>query len=111
MTIGEELRRIRELRKISLRRAAIRASISAPSLSRLENGIIDPTPDDLRRLSSIYQVEYHSLLAIAGYLDGEQATLHRGLLAEIAVSEEEAEELLRYLEYLRWRKGKDGAQG
>lgn len=31
-------------------------------------------------------------------------------MAEVSVTEEEAEELLRYLEYLRWRKGKGAAE-
>lgn len=112
MTINEHLRILRELQGISLRTAAKRTGISPSTLSRLENGAMSPSPENLKKLSETYKASYEGLMKRAGYLDNhDQAVQYRRLLADLDVSDDEARELLDYLEYMRWRRNKRRREG
>ena len=59
------LRRLREMKKMSLDDVVKQANISAKDLSRLESGNVDESDMAiLYSLSSLYQIEYPSLLFI-----------------------------------------------
>jgi transcriptional regulator with XRE-family HTH domain len=117
-TLGNEIQRVRQLRGLSLNAAAQPAGVSAAYLQKLERDQVEsPSPHRLQRLADVLGVEYADLFTLAGYplpqtsqratdeADGEPApavsALRRMLLSEDEVSDEELEELLRYLKFMR----------
>jgi len=71
--LGNELRRAREDKDVSLVSVAGPANISAAYLHKLERGVIDnPSPRVLARLAAVLEVNYLRLMELAGYLDEEQ---------------------------------------
>ncbi|SRR5258708_6354652 len=116
-TLGDELRRIRELHKLTLRAVENLTGISNAYLSQLETGKIEkPSPNYLYKLAEVYNIPYDLLMEKAGYLVRHQqdASKKRSLAgAALATVEdltpEEEEELMNYLAYLR-SKGKKPRQ-
>jgi transcriptional regulator with XRE-family HTH domain len=117
-TLGHEIQRVRQLRGLSLNAAAQPAGVSAAYLQKLERDQVEsPSPHRLQRLADVLGVEYADLFTLAGYPlpqtsqpagdqpDVEPASavsaLRRILLSEDEVSDEELEELLRYLKFMR----------
>ena len=108
-TLGDELRRIRELHKLTLRAVENLTGISNAYLSQLETGKVEkPSPNYLYKLAEVYNVPYDLLMEKAGYLVRQQqdASKKRSLAgAALATVEdltpEEEEELMYYLAYLR----------
>jgi len=71
--LGEELRKAREGRGLSLEAAAGPAKISAAYLHKLEHGVVNsPSPRVLARIAVALEVPYLRLMELAGYLDEEQ---------------------------------------
>jgi transcriptional regulator with XRE-family HTH domain len=71
--LGNELRKAREEKGLSLESAAGPAKISAAYLHKLERGAVDsPSPRVLARLAVVMDVSYLRLMELAGYLDEEQ---------------------------------------
>ena len=108
-TLGDELRRIRELHKLTLRAVENLTGIYNTYLSQLETGKVEkPSPNYLYKLTEVYNVPYDLLMEKAGYLVRHQqdASKKRSLagaaLATIQdLTPEEEEELMNYLAYLR----------
>ena|SRR5207302_9424752 len=112
-SLGEELRRIRDLLGLSLREVEKITGVSNAYLSQLETGKIEkPAPSYLYKLSEAYNVPYELLMEKAGYIIRKSETdrkEHRSLagaaLATIDdITPEEAEALADYLAYLRSKK-------
>lgn len=67
--LGTQLRKIRELKGLSLRDVEKRTGVSNGYLSQLERGDAkNPSPSKLAALAKLYGVSYEKLLAAAGYL-------------------------------------------
>jgi transcriptional regulator with XRE-family HTH domain len=67
--LAEELRRIRGIRGISLRKIEDTTKISNAYLSQLETGKAEnPSPAVLYKLANVLAVPYESLMEAAGYL-------------------------------------------
>jgi transcriptional regulator with XRE-family HTH domain len=113
-TLGDELRRIRELHKLTLRAVENLTGISNAYLSQLETGKVEkPSPNYLYKLAEAYNVPYDLLMEKAGYIvRHQQDAPKKRSLAGAALStiedltEEEEEELMNYLAYLRSRAKK-----
>ena len=112
-SLGEELRRIRDLLGLSLRQVEKITGISNAYLSQLETGKIEkPAPSYLYKLSEAYNVPYELLMEKAGYIvrKGEtEKKEHRSLagaaLATVEnITPEEAEALAEYLTFLRSKR-------
>lgn len=114
VTLGQYLASIRNDRKMSLRQVeeASGKEVSNAYLSQLENGkILQPSPTILHKLAEIYEIEYATLMELAGYLppvasrvDGQR----HGRIATFAehnLTQEEEAQLLRYLKFMRSEKG------
>ena len=99
MQLNEELRRLRNIKKLSLRDVRELTGISPSTLSRLECGLSKIGPDDLRKLAKAYDISCETLMRLAGYMDSDAPSQK----LEIEMSDDEAKELLRYLEFLRWK--------
>jgi transcriptional regulator with XRE-family HTH domain len=123
-TLGSELRNLRQMRDLSLKAVADPAGMSAAYLQKLErDGVDSPSPHRLHRLAQVLDVDYADLLRLAGYplpqppntehtrrsLDGQLTTpkgslLRRAFQSEEHVSDEDLEQLARYLAFLRQQK-------
>jgi transcriptional regulator with XRE-family HTH domain len=112
--LGKRLRQVRNLRGWSLREVADRAQISAAYLQKLEQGKVNsPSPNVLYALADCLDAPYSELMKLAGYVvprDGKgREPLGDGMLAHALSSEdlsdEEAEELTKYLTWFRSQKG------
>ena len=112
-SLGEELRRIRDLLGLSLREVEKITGVSNAYLSQLETGKIEkPAPSYLYKLSEAYNVPYELLMEKAGYIvrkseidHKEHRSLAGAALATIDdITPEEAEALADYLAYLRSKK-------
>ena len=69
MSLGSELKRIRNLRGFSLREVERATGISNAYLSQLERSkASNPSPKVLKKIAEHYGVDYESLMAAAGYL-------------------------------------------
>lgn len=116
VTLGEELRQVRALHRLTLRQVEEVTGISNAYLSQLETGkIAQPSPNYLYKLAEVYHIPYDLLMEKAGYItrstpDNQperKKSLTGAALAFLDnVTEEEAAELAAYLAYLRWRSGK-----
>ena len=77
--LGEELKKVRARRGLSLQSAAQPSRITAPYLQKLERGVVDtPSPRVLARLANTLEISYLHLMDLAGYLDEEQLAEARG---------------------------------
>ena len=118
-TLGEELRRIREARGLTLRAVEAAIGISNAYLSQVETGKIDkPNPNYLFKLAELYRIPYEMLMEKAGYIMRAAAkksratggSRHTPSLSGAALSTmenltpEEAEELMRFLAFIRSRR-------
>ncbi|MBH1528790.1 transcriptional regulator [Stenotrophomonas maltophilia] len=119
ITLGAYLRSVRMGLNMTLRdvEAASEQEVSNAYLSQLENGKIGkPAPHVLYALAQTYGVNYENLMELAGYLsksrvDRDAATQQHGSAATFALSNltsEEEAELLKHLEYLRWKRKRPG---
>ena len=78
MTFGSTLKRFREARRVSQSKLAERAGFDHSYVSRLESGARTPTRDAVEQLAKameLEQVNRDELLASAGFLPGEVASL------------------------------------
>lgn len=113
-TLGEYLRNARDVRRLTLREVEEATEISNAYLSQIEHGKISrPNPNILYKLASVYAVPYETLMEKAGYLvcsptaQPPAQSRRRGVLPTFAqqdLTQEEEEELLKYLAFLRSRK-------
>lgn len=110
-SLGQGLKTARELRKLSLRQVEEATGISNPYLSQLENDKVKkPSPHFLHKLAALYDLPYELLMENAGYLKKPEGQTSSKSLAGAALysqknlTDDEAEELGRYLAFLRSKK-------
>lgn len=105
-SIGSILKNSRDLMQLTLRQVEEATGISNAYLSQLENDKIKkPSANVLYKLSNIYGINMNDLLATVGIIEKQTSEKHK-LLNTVAFStetltEEEEEELLKYLKFLR----------
>lgn len=114
---GDELKRIRESRGMTVNQLAMYSDVSSATISRVENkkrGI--PRPKYIRRLADALKYPYDDLMALAGYSDtSKQGTyieetetdklrkIAAGLLQKIS-TEEDLKKAIDHLDYLESKK-------
>ena len=108
-SLGEYLKRARTAKQLSLRAVQSATGISNPYLSQVEGGKIrNPSPVNLHKLSKLYEVPYSDLMQLAGYPLPDSQQEQQGLSSFAArlgpVSEEEADALTDYLDFLRSKR-------
>jgi transcriptional regulator with XRE-family HTH domain len=111
--LGQQLRYLRELRRLPLRQVATRVGISPAYLSKVERGLIrSPSPVHLNAISEILGADATQVLGLAGYLPrpagfGRRGTPDYSLVSRsgaTVLSAEEANELDEYLRWIRHRQ-------
>ena len=110
--LGGRLRQVRDLRQQPLTAVAASADISPAYLQKLEAGAVkQPSPHVLYQLAKALDMDYAELMRLAGYVVPNDALtvgkrrrneLTHALSSE-ELSEDEADELARYLEWYRTR--------
>lgn len=112
--LGNKLRQVRNMRGWSLRDAAVKADISPAYLQKLEHDQVkSPSPHVLYSLANLLNVPYSELMKLAGYVVPRDArgrkplgdTMLAHALSSEDLSNEEAEELTKYLAWFRSQKG------
>lgn len=109
-TFGWRLRRARADR--SLKSVADESKITAAYLQKLErNHVQKPSPNVLHALGEELNIPYAELMELAGYVvpNGDASRVKRGNVLAYALSseqltEDEAAQLLEYLDWYRHRK-------
>ena len=118
--LGQYLWDLRQASGMSLREVEESADVSNAYLSQLETGkIAKPSPDVLHRLAETYasrlprnahvSSSFERMMELAGHILPEKKVARKGRLPTFVKEEltaEEEEELLKYLAFLRMRKGK-----
>ena|SRR3989442_9407382 len=111
--LAEELRRIRGIRGISLRKIEDITKISNAYLSQLETGKAEnPSPAVLYKLAKVLDVPYESLMEAAGYLQpakskvGPQKRLSgiQAALLSAELDEEEQKQVADFISFLRAKR-------
>lgn len=99
----------REVKGLSLAKAAHAANVSPAYLSKLEGaGVQRPSPTLLHQLAPVLDIPYVELMRLAGYVMPNEkkrptAGLATALLSE-KLTEDEASQLLTYLRVMRQQK-------
>lgn len=106
--LGPYLKQLRESQGLSLRDVQSKAGISNAFLSQIESGKVkEPSPVMLHKLATLYRVPYEHLMGRAGYPAPEPAHPAQPTKAVFQrlgdVTQEEEEQLLDYLGFLRSR--------
>ena len=119
--LGDELKKLREARGISLREVENKSGISNGYLTQLENNKIkEPSPNILYKISRVYNVPYSKLMKAAGYIvpapeDSQTENKKPQRLASLSsyafntdnLTSDEEQALVDYLRYLRFKKKRD----
>jgi transcriptional regulator with XRE-family HTH domain len=104
-TLGTVLRLARESKTYTLRFVEEKTGISNAYLSQLENDKIKkPAADTLYKLSGIYNIDFNFLLQRAGLVEKNKSSNHsvgRFIFSKDNLTNDEQEELIRYLQYIR----------
>lgn len=113
--LGQRLREVRELRDRSLADVAAEAEISPAYLQKLEaGGVKQPSPNVLQKLARALDLDYTELMRLAGYVAPATPRGRRRrneltyALSSEPLTDEEAQELARYLDWFRDRKRRVG---
>jgi transcriptional regulator with XRE-family HTH domain len=113
--LGPRLREVRDRRGRSLSDVATEAEISPAYLQKLEaGGVKQPSPNILHKLAKALKVDYGELMRLAGYVTpGDSRVKKRRneltyALSSEPLTDEEAQELQRYLDWYREGKKRDG---
>jgi transcriptional regulator with XRE-family HTH domain len=110
--LGRKLREARERQDRSLSDVVSQAGISTAYLQKLEaGGVKGPSPNVLFKIAQALKLEYAELMRLADYVvpaEKQKATRRRNELTYALSSEEltdeEARELQRYLDFFRKQK-------
>ncbi|MDQ2975181.1 MAG: transcriptional regulator [Acidobacteriota bacterium] len=121
-TLGEFLKDLRLIRKLTLRDVGGKTGISNGYISQVENGQIKrPSPNFLHKMSEALDYSYELLMERAGYVAPKSTSRSKttnpastdqakafAIFSTIKdLTEEEAEVLL---EFLNWRRSRPGKQ-
>ncbi len=110
---GDELKNIRETKKLTLREVEELSGVSNAYLSQLENNKIKkPSANTLYKLAIAYGIDFDLLLERAGIIERQVEERTSKSISSYALYSEdlttaEENELLKYLKYLRFNKSYD----
>ena len=118
--LGTELRRLRLIKGVSLRKVEAETGVSNPYLSQLERGVAtNPAPTKLQALANYYETSYLELLGHAGYLPSGTTESSPSLIASsenlenidsqlpanvAGLTDDEEDLVIQYIEFLKSRR-------
>jgi transcriptional regulator with XRE-family HTH domain len=109
--LGEELRRLRIEKGVTLREVEKETDVSNAYVSQLENGKAEqPSPRVLHKLAGYYKVPYNRLMEAAGYIqpprNGQPSgpgSLQAALMAS-DLTENEENTVAQFIQFLRLQR-------
>jgi HTH-type transcriptional regulator, competence development regulator len=109
--LGEELRRLRIKKGVTLREVEKETDVSNAYVSQLENGKAEqPSPRVLHKLAEYYRVPYSRLMEAAGYIQpprngqpGGVGSLQAALMAA-DLTENEEKAVAQFIQFLRMQR-------
>lgn len=107
-TLGSILRFGRDGKGFTLREVEDVTGVSNAYLSQLENDKIKkPSANVLYKLSTLYGMTIEGLLQAAGIVEKpSKVKMPASLLGAVVITKTEEQELIEYLQYLRFKKNK-----
>ncbi|MBI3785412.1 MAG: helix-turn-helix transcriptional regulator [Deltaproteobacteria bacterium] len=102
-TIGDFIRRQRELANISLRKMAEQSGISAAVLTEVENGLRNPSRTILQSIAAVLRLSAETMQLQAGVLDPqnlEDSDVEREIRRDPRITERQREVLIEIYEAL-----------
>ena len=106
-SLGEFIRRQREMHELSMRQVADMAGISNPYLSQIERGLRKPSAEILQQIAKALRISAETLYVRAGILDPRDA--ESDLIAEIRrdqhINEDQKKALIKVYESFRHENG------
>lgn len=105
--LGLKLKQYRAIKGLTLRNVEEKTKISNGYLNQIENGHVNnPSPNYLKKLADLYRVKYETLMRLAGYYvpnNSKTTKKNAGIAFSLLedLTQEEEEELLKYLGYYR----------
>jgi len=101
-TIGHHLQNLRKSLGLTLRDVQRQTGVSNSFLSQVENGQAVPSPDNLVRLSKVYNTSFVELMRKSGH------TVLPGVELLDGLSDEEVEQVKDYVRVLREGRTDEG---
>jgi HTH-type transcriptional regulator, competence development regulator len=96
-SFGSELKRLRDMKNLTIRELAKRAGTSHPYLSQIENGKRNPPkPEMIQKLSKALEVDYLDLMVLAGHIGKEEAEYRKQILESTKYTRKRLDEFLDY---------------
>ncbi|NRG29409.1 helix-turn-helix transcriptional regulator [Bacillus circulans] len=109
---GEELKRIRKSKKMTINELSEKSSVSSSYISQIENGKRDtPTPELIKKLAHGLSIDYYHLMRIAGYLNPDEdnfITLEQ-LIKEVP-NEEKINDMIEHKKKIKSEKKVNSAE-
>lgn len=102
-TIGENIRRLRELRGWSQVQLAELSGMAGPTINRIENGVRTPRSDTLSKIAIALDVSLDDLTSKTGEVKQHEKNLEAELLAEFRTAENKEEIIALVRAYKRVR--------
>lgn len=101
MSFGDELKRIRESRGMTVHQLAVYSGVSAASISRYETGDRGiPKPPTIEKLAKGLKIEYTQLMEIAGHIRSDNEDKDAAdLLNEYLDAELTSEEIMEKMNF------------
>ncbi|MCK8489234.1 helix-turn-helix domain-containing protein [Paenibacillus sp. MBLB2552] len=105
--LGERLKESREKCGLSLKKAYELTGITDSRLSKIERGQISCTPDDLKKLASLYNIQLIPLYVLADYLTEEDVKEYQFVFRGVSsLDKDEMQHIQAQIDFLnKKRKG------
>jgi transcriptional regulator with XRE-family HTH domain len=106
--LGDRLKECRKKCGLSLEKVTQITGITDSRLSRMERGQINCTPDDLKKLARLYNIQLIPLYVMAGYLTEDDIKEYQLVFRGVSSLNDEEKQLIQSHIDLLNKKGKVG---
>ncbi|WP_055107615.1 helix-turn-helix domain-containing protein [Paenibacillus ihumii] len=104
--LGDRLKESREKCGLSLKKVNQITGITDSRLSKMERGQINCTPDDLKKLARLYNIQLIPLYVLAGYLTEEDIREYQFVFRGVSSLDDEEKQLIQTQIDIFNKKGK-----
>lgn len=107
-TLGDRLKEIRERSDLSLKKVYELTGLTDSRLSKMERGQINCTPDDLKKLAHLYNIQLIPLYVLAGYLSEEDIKEYQLVFqGASSLDDEEKQHIQAQIDFLNKKRKAD----
>lgn len=106
--LGDRLKESREKCDLSLKKVYELTNLTDSRLSKIERGQINCTPDDLKKLAHLYNIQLLPLYVLAGYLNEEDIKEYRFVFqGASSLDDEEKQHIQAQIDFLNKKRKAD----